>query len=86
MSAPVDFSGADMGINQATTDAVDDTKLFAGLVNTFGVETMQITNYIQPLLDFAGSAFKIVTSTRPGWLTGRRPTTGLLYPRGVYNK
>ena len=24
--------------------------------------------------------------TVPGWLTGRRPTTGQLYPRGVFNK
>ena len=24
--------------------------------------------------------------TIPGWLTGRRPTTGQLYPRGVFNK
>jgi len=22
----------------------------------------------------------------PGWLTGRRPALGQLYPRGVYNK
>ena len=26
------------------------------------------------------------TETIPGWLTGRRPTTGQLYPRGVFNK
>lgn len=24
--------------------------------------------------------------TRRGWLIGRRPNTGQLYPRGVYNK
>jgi hypothetical protein len=24
--------------------------------------------------------------TRPGWLTGRRPVSGQLFPRGVYNK
>jgi len=28
----------------------------------------------------------IVTSARPGWLTGRRPQSGQMYPRGVYNK
>ena len=27
-----------------------------------------------------------VTSARPGWLTGRRPQSGQMYPRGVYNK
>jgi hypothetical protein len=24
--------------------------------------------------------------TRPGWLTGRRPVSGQVFPRGVYNK
>ena len=28
----------------------------------------------------------LYTETVPGWLTGRRPTTGQLYPRGVFNK
>lgn len=27
-----------------------------------------------------------VNETRPGWLTGRRPFQGHLFPRGVYNK
>jgi len=27
-----------------------------------------------------------VTETRPGWLTGRRPSQGQVFPRGVYNK
>jgi hypothetical protein len=27
-----------------------------------------------------------ITDTIPGWLTGRRPVSGQLYPRGVYNK
>ena len=27
-----------------------------------------------------------VTEAIPGYLTGRRPVTGLLFPRGVYNK
>jgi hypothetical protein len=27
-----------------------------------------------------------VTDTIPGWLTGRRPTQGQVFPRGVYNK
>ena len=25
-------------------------------------------------------------STRPGWLTGRRPGKGQMWPRGVYNR
>lgn len=27
-----------------------------------------------------------LTSARPGWLTGRRPSQGQVFPRGVYNK
>ena len=32
------------------------------------------------------STESLYTKTVPGWLTGRRPTTGQLYPRGVFNK
>jgi hypothetical protein len=28
----------------------------------------------------------VTTGTEPGWLTGRRPTQGQVFPRGVYNK
>jgi len=27
-----------------------------------------------------------ITNTIPGWLTGRRPVSGQVFPRGVYNK
>jgi hypothetical protein len=27
-----------------------------------------------------------ITDTRSGWLTGRRPVSGQVFPRGVYNK
>lgn len=27
-----------------------------------------------------------INSTIPGWLTGRRPVSGQVFPRGVYNK
>jgi len=39
-------------------------------------------NIVTNNLDF-GSA---ITETRPGWLTGRRPSQGQVFPRGVYNK
>ena len=32
------------------------------------------------------STESLYKETIPGWLTGRRPTTGQLYPRGVFNK
>jgi len=28
----------------------------------------------------------VITGTVPGFLTGRRPASGQLFPRGVYNK
>ena len=34
----------------------------------------------------SGTDYNITKSQRAGWLTGRRPVTGQLYPRGVYNK
>lgn len=30
--------------------------------------------------------FSSFNETRPGWLTGRRPVSGQVFPRGVYNK
>lgn len=30
--------------------------------------------------------YSISNSTIRGWLTGRRPVTGQMFPRGVYNK
>ena len=32
------------------------------------------------------STESLYKETVPGWLTGRRPKTGQLYPRGVFNK
>jgi hypothetical protein len=34
----------------------------------------------------SGLDFGIYNATQPGWLTGRRPQLGQLFPRGVYNK
>jgi len=39
-------------------------------------------NIVTTNLDFSST----VTETRPGWLTGRRPSQGQVYPRGIYNK
>lgn len=30
--------------------------------------------------------FSIKSTTRPGYLTGRRPAQGQMFPRGVYNR
>lgn len=36
--------------------------------------------------NISGSNVNILTNTRSGWLTGRRPSQGQVFPRGVYNK
>jgi len=37
-------------------------------------------------LSTTGLFLNIVSNTVPGYLTGRRPSSGQLFPRGVYNK
>ena len=78
------YTYTDMGIFQTTrVDAVDDSK--------FGqIQALLFTVYASNLLVSIGNAttsdLGINQSTRPGFLTGRRPVKGQLYPRGVYNK
>jgi len=48
--------------------------------------TIEPSNGTVRLGSATGSNFAILSNTRSGWLTGRRPPKGQLYPRGVYNK
>ena len=48
-----------------------------------GVNTTFTIDYYVPANSNKNISF---TETRPGWLTGRRPSQGQLFPRGVYNK
>lgn len=34
----------------------------------------------------SGLNFGVMNQTSPGWITGRRPVSGQVFPRGVYNK
>ena len=78
------FAYATLGITQTTlVDLVNDSKIFQPQALSF---TVNPSNVVVSIENESGTAFGIVTETQPGFLTGRRPTTGQLYPRGVYNK
>ena len=73
-----------LGITQTTlVDAVDDSKFGQPQALSF---TVNPSNVVVSITNATASVFSIFNVTQPGFLTGRRPTTGQLYPRGVYNK
>ena len=78
------YAYTDMGIFQTTSvEAVDDSKF--GQIQAL-LFTVNASNLIVSIGNATTSDFGINQSTRPGFLTGRRPQIGQLYPRGVYNK
>ena len=73
-----------LGITQTTlVDAVDDSKF--GQIQAL-LFTLIPSNLIVSIKNATASIFGINQSTKPGFLTGRRPQIGQLFPRGVYNK
>ena len=73
-----------LGITQTTlVDAVDDSKF--GQIQAL-LFTLIPSNLIVSIINATAAIFGIDQSTRSGFLTGRRPVNGQLYPRGVYNK
>ena len=73
-----------LGITQtALVDAVDDSKF--GQIQAL-LFTIIPSNLIVSIINATASIFGINQSTRHGFLTGRRPVKGQVYPRGVYNK
>ncbi len=77
------FAYADLDITTTTLeDAVNDSKFGQIQALTFTVNpSIGTVN-----LSTTNTNLDIFDSTRPGFLTGRRPVKGQLYPRGVYNK
>ena len=73
-----------LGITQTTiVDAINDSKFGQPQALSF---TVNPSNVVVSIQNASTTNFGINGSTQPGWLTGRRPTNGQLYPRGVYNK
>ena len=78
------YSYTTLGITETTSlDAVDDSKF--GQIQAL-LFTLIPSNLIVSIINATAAIFGIDQSTRRGFLTGRRPVTGQLYPRGVYNK
>ncbi len=77
------FAYTDLDITTTTSeDAVNDSKFGQVQALLFTVNPSNGTIS----LSTTGTNFDIFDSTRPGFLTGRRPVKGQLYPRGVYNR
>ena len=77
------FAYADLDITTTTLeDAVNDSKFAQIQALTFTVNPSIGT----VSLSTTDTNLDIFDSTRPVFLTGRRPVKGQLYPRGVYNR
>ena len=73
-----------LGITEtASVDAVNDSKF--GQVQAISF-TVNASNLLVSIVNATASDLGIHQSTKPGFLTGRRPQIGQLFPRGVYNK
>lgn len=48
--------------------------------------TVEVSNGTVSLGNVSGADFGLLTGTESGWLRGRRPSQGQVFPRGVYNK
>lgn len=62
------------------------TTAVAGITTSVAYQ-VQATNFTINLTQNQRRDFSLnLGAATPGWLTGRRPQSGQLYPRGVYNK
>ena len=78
------FAYTTLNITQTVLlDAVDDSKIFQ--IQALS-PTVNPSNVIVSSGNVNASVYGILNGTIPGFLTGRRPQLGQLYPRGVYNK
>ena len=81
------YAAADLDIFQTTAiDYADDSKLYKSQLDLFNSSSVNPSNPIVSVNNVSADDIGIFNSTRPAWLIGRRPQTGQLYPRGVYNK
>ena len=78
------YTTSDFNIVGATGDYRNDSTIFqpqSTATPSFNFKEFQFV-----LGNVSESDFNINKSQRAGWLTGRRPVTGQLYPRGVYGR
>ena len=77
---------ADYTIPNLTTANVGVNTSIYFTVQSIAAYTVSVSNGTVSLVNVSPSDFNILTNTIPGWLTGRRPSQGQVFPRGVYNK
>tara|TARA_B100002019_G_scaffold133342_1_gene114663 strand:+ start:1389 stop:1634 length:246 start_codon:yes stop_codon:yes gene_type:complete len=78
------YSTSDFNIVGATTDYGADSTRFQ--VQSTATPTFTFFEFEVVLGNLSASEANVTTSLRAGWLTGRRPVSGQLFPRGVYNR
>jgi len=77
---------ADFTFPTLTTATVGTASTQNFLVQSTAGYSVEVSNGTISIGNVQSSNFNILTDTRPGYLTGRRPVQGQLFPRGVYNK
>ena len=77
---------ADYTFPSLTTAVVGIASTVSFKVQSTAAYTIDPSNGTISLGNVSKFDFGILTDTRPGWLTGRRPVSGQVFPRGVYNK
>jgi hypothetical protein len=75
---------ANYTMTNLTTAVAGVSTTTAFQIQSTAVYTVEVSNGTLSVGDINLGSF--VTETIPGWLTGRRPVQGQLFPRGVYNK
>lgn len=77
---------ADFTFPSLTTAVVGFASTVSFKVQSTSPYTQTITNGTISTGNGSGLNFGVISNTIPGWLTGRRPVSGQVFPRGVYNK
>ena len=78
-------NAADVQILSNTIDYGNDNTLFQVQASALNV-TESLRNFLTHVGNIASSAAQILSNTTRGFLTGRRPVSGQVFPRGVYNR
>ena len=77
---------ADFTFPSLTTAVAGVTTTTSFLVQSTASYEVEVSNGTVSIGNVSGFDFGNVSNTQPGWLTGRRPSQGQVFPRGVYNK
>ena len=80
------YAYTSLGISQTTIEeATNEATNFQYQANFYAFQLSPSNPVINSDIT-TPTEFSIFNETQPGFLTGRRPQVGQLYPRGVFNK